>query len=181
MRGNVIARTSTNSVASNPSQMVVRRTLHELYQITTLAHTAAPNALQLRYVPAVNLINTYDRYMVKKIKVHLIPSGTVVNPGAVALAYDPTGTTGVYPDTVRVLGMANSMVAEVSAVKPRVINYVIDNPGSSTNIIDSQVRNPVGTGTPWDAGYLMVGSLNLVQAFSVWVEYDVEFIAPRLL
>jgi len=73
------------------------------------------------------------------------------------------------------------MVSEVSAVKPEIITYVIDKPGSTTNIIDSLVRNPVGTGTPWNAGSVLVGSMNLVQAYTVWVEYEVEFMGPRLL
>jgi len=116
----------------------------------------------------------------RKIKVHLIPSGTVVNDGAVCIAYDPTGITGIYNDTLQTIGINNSMVAEVSKTVPRIITYIIDKPGNAV-VNDTLQYNPIGTGSGWVAGQLLLASLNLVQNFTVWVEYELDLIAPRIL
>ena len=71
------------------------------------------------------------------------------------------------------------MVAEVSQGAPQVINYTIDRPGSTTAVTDNLMYNPVGTGTPWNSGYLLIGSLDAVNTVTVWLEYEVDLISPR--
>jgi len=168
------------SVSTFRPPIVTRRTFHTIAQVGTLAFTAAPTAINLTYAPPVSVINTYDRFTMRKIKVHLIPSGTVVNDGAVCIAYDPTGITGIYNDTLQTIGINNSMVAEVSKTVPRIITYIIDKPGNAV-VNDTLQYNPIGTGSGWVAGQLLLASLNLVQNFTVWVEYELDLIAPRIL
>lgn len=160
--------------------LITTRTFHTIAQVGTLAYTAAPTAVNLTYAPPSSVINTYDRYVMRKIKVHLIPSGTVNNNGAVAVAYDPTGITGVYNDTLQTIGINNSLIAEVSKEVPRIITYVIDKPGNAV-VNDTLQYNPIGTGSGWVAGSLLIASLNLVQNFTVWIEYELDLIAPRIL
>jgi len=175
-RAMVTGRTTSLATPTITQSTVTKRTFHSLAQIVTGISTASPFTIALSYTPTVSIINTYDRYVVKRIKAHLIPASTTVM-GAVAVAYDPTSITAIYTNTVQLLSVNNAMVAEVSPAAPRIITYTIDRPGNLAS--DQLYYNPVGTGTPWDAGTLLLGSLNVAENFSVWLEYEVELISPR--
>lgn len=170
----------TESISSvTQSAKPVTRTFHYLNQFTCGTSVTAPTVVPLSWAPPVSLIKLYDRYLVKKIKVHVLPNNTSTG-GALCIAYDATEHSIGYPNTNNILSLNNSMVVGFSPTCPEIVNYVINRPGYIVEGAPDLLRyDPVGTGVAWKSGQILVGSMLQANIFTVWIEYEVELIAPR--
>lgn len=166
---------STNTKTPKP----IVRTFHWLGTDTCGTSATMPTSIPLSYTPSAVIIKTYDRYIMKSIKVHVMPNNTTTG-GAICLAYDATGHAVSHTGTNALLSITNSMVDGFSANNPRIVDYTINNPGF---IVDGQPDilryDPVGTGVTWKSGTVFLGSMSQANTFAIWIEYEVELILPR--
>lgn len=98
------------------------------------------------------------------------------------VAYDATGQTLGYVDTPRLLDLSTAVVGAFSSANPEIISVKINEPAYFIESEPDLMRyDPVGTGVAWNAGQLFVGSMSQANTFTVWFEWEVELIAPRLI
>lgn len=180
IQGSVVAKSvkPSNSIRSMKS---VIRVFHTLQSSTCGTYITAATKIPMVFSPAVSIINTYDRYLVRSVKAHIVPFNTSTG-GAMCVAYDATKQTTGYNDTARLLDLSTAVVGAFSQASPEIISLTVKEPAFTIEGEPDLLRyEPVGTGVAWAAGDLFVGSMSQANTFTVWFEWEVELIAPRLI
>lgn len=157
----------------------ITRVFHAIGDDTCGVSTTAATKIQLVFAPPVSIISTYDRYLVKKIKVHIMPKNTSTG-GIMVVGYDATGHTVGYATTAALLSLEGSQAFSFSPNSPNIETLVINRPAYYVDGGPDLLRyEPVGTGSGWKAGEIFVGSMSQANQFTVWFEWEVELISPR--
>lgn len=191
MRGTVVSSTTGFKASVPQVPRITPRTVNVLVANQTVpASNSAPLVRALVYTPSAALAQTYDRFVVKRIRVHwssAIREASSPANGIIVAAYDNGGsTTGTYANVTHLLNLQNCSVMETGGEVPRLCTYTIEHPANRAIIggVQTLTNNPISTENGWDSGEMMFSTFSVTGtggAIDIWIEYEIDFIQNRAL